>query len=542
MIAVYSTILALFVSLALVPLLARWAEALGLLDKPGPRKIHEHPIPRVGGIAIAAGALVSMLTWVSLQRPEMLGYLVGGSLIVTFGVVDDRVDLHYRIKFAAQVTGALLFILIGDIWLTRAPFINDLTMPAWVGIPLTTLVLVAVTNAVNLSDGMDGLAGSISLINTGFFGFLAYQADDSTVALVALCLIGAIFGFLRYNSFPARVFMGDAGSQFLGFSVAILGVMLIERSDAGLSPMVPLAALGLPILDTLHVSWRRVGAGRSPFAPDREHLHHRLLDGGLSQYEALLVVYGLQGGLLAIAWSFRHAHDLVLLAAFGAFSAGLLFAMSWWERHPTHGRAVFRRLDVVDPLVEYLKAGDIVKRVGHHGVVYGASLLFLTASVWVDHVPADIGWLAVLLLLTLLFAWLPFLGLANGILYRLAAFATGALVVYLIEKVGLRGYGDPTWLRAYLVIIAFCLALWLRMGGTGDFRLNTLDVLVLLIVAIVPNMPLVKELGIGVIVIEALLLFYSAELILSERPAKWRFFKFAMLASLAIFAVRGMAL
>jgi UDP-GlcNAc:undecaprenyl-phosphate GlcNAc-1-phosphate transferase len=538
MIAVYTTVLALFIAITLVPLLARWAGTLGLIDDPGPRKIHDHAIPRIGGIAIAAGAMVSVLVWVPM-RPEIAGYLIGALFIVLFGVADDRLVLNYRFKFAAQIVGALLFVIISDVHLTRAPFVYGVVMPGWLGLPLTLVVLVAITNAVNLSDGMDGLAGGTSLFAAAALGYLAYDGGDKQIALVALGLVGATLGFLRYNTFPARVFMGDAGSQFLGFSVAALAILVIEQANNSVSPFVPVLLLGLPILDTLYVMTRRIRAGVSPFTPDRQHLHHRLLDAGLSQYEALLVVYGLQTVLIGLAWSLRYANDVLLLVVFVTFSTGLLYTMRWWQTRQTEGRALAHRLDIVDRVVRLLKAKSILARTGHGGVVYGVSSLFPLVALWVDRVPPDLGWLG--LLLVLLLGLTPFRLFPRLGIYRVVAFVTSALVIYFIESTALGSGADLHWLRSALLLIAVCLAIWLRFGDEDDFRLNALDVLVILIVAVVPNMPLVRDLGVGSMVIGMLLLFYASEMILSEQPARWWVFRFSLLITSAVLAVRGIA-
>ena len=538
MIAVYVTVLALFISLALVPLLARWAEPLGLIDRPGPRKIHTAAVPRIGGIAIALGALLSLVVWLPL-RAEISGYLAGALVIALAGFADDRLDLDFRAKFAAQIAGALLFVFISDVQLTRVPFSYGGTMPGWVGLPLTVLVVVGITNAVNLSDGMDGLAGGTALIAASVLGYFAYLGGDMQIALVALALIGSTLGFLRYNTFPARVFMGDTGSQFLGFSVAALGILVIEQCNTAIGPFVPVLVLGLPILDTLYVMTRRIRAGRSPFSPDRQHLHHRLLDGGLSQYEALLAIYGLQAVLVALAWLLRYAPDALVLLAFVAFSGVLLGSMNWWRHQHTEGRVLVGRLDLVERLVDFIKAKNALKRLGHHVVVFGLALLFPLVALSASRVGQDIGWLALLLVAALAFTLRPVRLMHGSTLWRLAAFVVAALVVYLAEAAGLRAVPSVDWFRGYLVVIALGVGLWLRFGGGTEFRLNALDVLVILIVAIVPNMPLVRELGIGPIVIGTLLLFYASELVVGTQTSGSWLFRVSVFSTLVLLSARG---
>ncbi|MEM7565076.1 MAG: MraY family glycosyltransferase, partial [Pseudomonadota bacterium] len=216
--AVFATALSMFLVITLVPLLTRLAGPLGLLDQPGPRKIHQHAVPRVGGIAITIGVVVSILIWVPL-RAEIQAYVLSASIIFLFGLADDRLGLDYRIKLTGQILGACVFIFAADLQITRLPFFFDGEMPGWAGLPLTLLVIVGVTNAVNMSDGMDGLAGGNSLLAACALGYLIYLGGDKQITLLALSVIGATLGFLRYNTYPARIFMGDAGSQFLGFSV-----------------------------------------------------------------------------------------------------------------------------------------------------------------------------------------------------------------------------------------------------------------------------------------------------------------------------------
>ena len=538
MIAVYSTILALVISIALVPLFARYADALGLLDRPGTRKIHSNPIPRVGGIAIAVGTLVSILVWLPF-RGEIVGYILGVSVIFIGGLADDRLDLDYRIKFFCQILGAVVFIYAGDIQLTRVPFFPGVTMPGWLGVPLTVVVLIAITNAINLSDGMDGLAGGTSMLVAGVFGYMAYAAGDAVLALVALSLMGATLGFLRYNTFPARVFMGDSGSQFLGFSVAVLGIVLIERSNTMLSPLVPLLALALPIIDTLQVMVRRILAGMSPFSPDRRHLHHRLLDIGFSQHGAVFLIYLIQCALVLLAWWLRFAADYVVLGAILLFAATLLFGLRAWERH--HAAAVRPpRPPRIEPLIKFLRENSVLYQVGRQGVIYGVSLLFLFVAVFSDKITGDVGWLSLLVFIMLLFGFAPNLVPLTFPVGRLATFTTAVLTVYLAETQGVGGPDGVAWLHGYMLFLLVCVALWLRFGGSRDFQLNTLDLLIAVIVAIVPNMPVVKTSGVAPMILESLLLFYACELVFNNVQRKWHLLRVSTLATLAILAVRSL--
>ena len=518
--------------------MVRWAVPLGLMDEPGPRKIHGESIPRVGGIAIAAGTLIAVLIWLPWDE-RIAGYVFGALVIVVFGVIDDRQDLDYRLKFAGQIAAAVLFIFFSGIHISRAPFVYDGVIPDWIGLPLTVMVLVGITNAINLSDGMDGLAGSTSLITAAALGYFAFLGGDLEVTLMAVALISATLGFLRYNTHPARVFMGDTGSQFLGFSMAVLGIMVIEHSNTAISPLVPLLVLALPIIDTFYVMTNRIREGRSPFAPDREHLHHRLLDGGFSQYEALLIVYVWLTVLVLLAWWLRYSHDVMLVMAFVVFGAGILYGMHWWLGRQTSGRDLARRLDLVNALVNRLRASRLLGRAGRYGVVYGLSLLLLFVAVGAGHVTPDIGWVALLLMLMMLMVLLPMRVLPEMMVYRLSAFAASALVVYLVESEGVRGLPSAYWFHVYLVITAFCVALWLRFGGGGDFRVNALDVLVITLVVTIPNISILRDASIGLMFVETLLLFYACELVLSEGQRRRGVFRLSIIGTLSILAARG---
>lgn len=537
MIALYTLILSLFVTIALLPLLVRVAGDLRLVDLPDDRKLHQGAVPCVGGIAIAAGVLSAALLFLS-DRAEINAYLAAVSVIFLLGVADDRFDLNYRLKFLGQIAGALVLVVGGDLWLTRLPFTYDVSMPDWIGIPLTMLLIVGVTNAINLADGMDGLAGGTSLLAASALGYLAYLGGDKQVALLALALIGATLGFLRYNTFPARVFMGDGGSQFLGFSVAVLGILLVERSNTAISPLVPVLVLGLPIVDTLSVMIRRLRSGQSPFQPDRRHLHHRLLDLGLNPYQSVVLIYLLQALLILAAWRLQYAPDWMLLAVLILFLGGLFWVLHLWQTQHTHGRMLLQRLDVITRAVEFARAERRLTRFARFLLVYGLAGFLLVGALLVGEVGQDIGWLAILLglmlLLSILVRSFPLHGAA-----RLATFVLGASVIYLTETQGLVGGLSESWMRIWLALIALGIALELRFGG-GGFHVNTLDVLVILIIAVVPNMPLVRELGLRAMVVEILVLFYASELALDDYgERRWNLLHVAALFGLGVIALRA---
>jgi UDP-GlcNAc:undecaprenyl-phosphate GlcNAc-1-phosphate transferase len=302
MIVYLSTLLlTLLVTIVLVPVTIKIAERIEKYDMPGKRKIHAVPVPRTGGIAMAVAVFSSMLLWAQ-ESSTLSAYVIGAGIIVVFGLIDDFVDLSYRYKFAGQFLAALTVVVLGDVQIRNlgalSPGVGPLT--PWIAVPLTVVVIVGVTNAINLADGLDGLAGGICILSFCCTGYIGYLGGDTVIALLSVALVGSIFGFLKYNTFPASVFMGDTGSQFLGFSLVVTTIALTQRGT-GLSPVLPIIIFGFPVLDTAVVMLERIGAGKSPFKADKNHFHHKLIRIGLSHTEAVFIIYLLQALLVVSA-------------------------------------------------------------------------------------------------------------------------------------------------------------------------------------------------------------------------------------------------
>ena len=273
---------------------------------------------------MALGAFAPLLYW---QRDNgfVMAFLAGAALLVLFGFLDDLYDLPPRVKLLGQIAAALIVMIWGGVqvrWLgSLLP--DGMMLPPLVAIPLTLLAIVGATNAINLSDGLDGLAGGLCLMIFAAIGCLAYLTQNQAIGLVALALMGVLFGFLRFNTHPATVFMGDAGSQFLGYAAATLAIALTQTAQT-LSPVLPLLLLGFPILDTATVMTTRIVRKRSPFSADKNHFHHHLLSLGLPQEESVLVIYLLQFLLIGAAALLRYYSDWLLLLGYLAFSVTFL--------------------------------------------------------------------------------------------------------------------------------------------------------------------------------------------------------------------------
>lgn len=298
----------------LIPWVVRLAYRIGKVDTPDARKVHTVPIPRLGGVAIFLGFLVGLTALELLVPGELFaldgplkGVFVGGALMFLVGIVDDLRPLPAKLKFGLQIAAALAAYYYGvRIEFVSNPWTGGLTfLPGIVPMALTVFWLVGITNTINLIDGLDGLAGGVSLIAAGTIGVIALQTNQPIVGLLALALAGSTIGFLRYNFNPAKIFMGDGGALFLGFTLAAIAIMGVLKLIAAVAFVLPLLILGVPILDTAFAILRRAWNRKPIFSPDRGHLHHRLLDAGLTQRRAVLVIYGiclvLGGTSLALA-------------------------------------------------------------------------------------------------------------------------------------------------------------------------------------------------------------------------------------------------
>ncbi len=308
--------IAFLISTLLVPVGIRLGKRFGIVDKPDPRKVHTGLIPRTGGLAIAISVIVSLSMTMALPR-ETLGYLCGAVIILVFGLWDDLRDLSYRVKFAGQIAAALVFALISGSYVCCLGEIVPGVMfhlgPA--AILVTVFFLVAVINIINLSDGLDGLAGGLALLILLACALLGYLQDSGLPIIIALAVIGGLIGFMRFNIHPAEVFMGDTGSQFLGYSIGVC-LILLTQDNSIYSPVLPLFLLGTPILDTAMVMHERIRSGKSPFKPDKNHLHHKFLRVGFRQDQAVLIIYILHFSIIIMGLMMRYVSDYYVLLAY----------------------------------------------------------------------------------------------------------------------------------------------------------------------------------------------------------------------------------
>ncbi len=269
-----------------IPVIISLARSKKLVDEPDDiRKLHHRPVPSLGGIAIFVGIIISFSLWMGSNMPSFYPFLVAGSvLLLTVGVKDDIVAMRASKKFLAQLLAATMVVIGGNLRLYSLDgFLGLSYVPEGIAILWTVLAIVFIINAFNLIDGVDGLAGTLALVGAFFFGIWFAVNGHIGEALLAASLCGALLGFLRYNIYPARIFMGDTGSLIIGFILAVMAFRLIELNAVSTvftfkSPTVfAVSLLIIPLFDTLRVMLVRLMMRRSPFQPDRNHLHHRLI-------------------------------------------------------------------------------------------------------------------------------------------------------------------------------------------------------------------------------------------------------------------------
>ena len=301
---------ALIVALVVMPAVIFLAKKTGAMDAPNARKVHKKPVPRIGGLGIYAGFMAAII-FIALkfgldgeQLKEIVGLVLSGSLIVALGLVDDYKNLPANVKLIGQIVAAAVLVLLFDVRIdfVTDPF-GDFLYLDKLAVPATIFWLVGLTNTVNLIDGLDGLAAGVASIASITIMFVALDQNLTLVAVLTAALAGAAVGFLKYNFNPAEIFMGDTGSMFIGFMLAGVSVTGSVKSVATIALIVPILALGLPILDTTFAIVRRFRGGVPIFKPDKGHLHHRLLSVGFTQRQAVLLMYVISAlfGLSAIA-------------------------------------------------------------------------------------------------------------------------------------------------------------------------------------------------------------------------------------------------
>lgn len=289
-------------TLLLTPLAGKLAFKLGAVDRPSKRKIHKNIIPRFGGLSIFISFIVAVIPAIILAKNfgiklsgretvALYGILFGGSLIALLGFFDDLKGMPAVAKLAGQIVASGVAVYFGaQILFVSTPFTKILLLGAW-AVPVTIIWMVSITNAINLIDGLDGLASGITMIAAATLFVVSIKMGQMDSAILLAALIGTSAGFLRYNFFPASIFLGDSGSLFFGFMLACASIVGVLKSTLVIALVIPIVVLGIPIYDTATAIIRRAITGRPIFEADKKHLHHRLLKAGFNQRQVVVLIF-----------------------------------------------------------------------------------------------------------------------------------------------------------------------------------------------------------------------------------------------------------
>ncbi len=530
----FSFIGSLLVCMALIPALTASAGRFQFIDVPRDRRMHAEPIAKVGGIAFAAGTIAAVLLWAPQDR-MILASLLGGVVILLFGMWDDRVGLDHRMKFAGQILAAAIVVLYAGVRVTAMPFADDQALPFWAAAALTMIVIVGMTNAVNLADGLDGLAGGLSLISFAGIASLAYQAGDQMLVLLMVSVLGSLLGFLRFNTYPARVFMGDAGSQFLGHYLAVAAIVLIDPARTPYSPLLVLFLWGIPLLDTVGVMGQRIRQGRSPFVGDRNHLHHKLLATGLSHRQAVTVIYLAQGLSVSCAYLLRWQSDTVLLGIYGVFALSVLSVFVRSSRLPAAPQSA-----AISPVES--AAFGVAPATFYTWPLRALTLLvpvyLLACLATAGTIPAEVGVIAAGLGAAVLGSLL--IARARALAVRAGLYIGGTCAVYYAQASAALSPAD--WLSPMILgagVMAVLVVLTIRGMGEARFQTTPLDYLIVFLAVV---MPFLSDLRVGavhlsVVTATLIVLFFAFELLLQMHQAvvaRLGWLTAGMLAGLAV--------
>ena len=543
----YTFLIALFTSLIMVPFLRRWALEHGGVDIPDDRKIHETPTPRLGGVAIFLSLLLSCLTFVPMTE-AVRGLLIGGLIIFATGLIDDLVGLSAKRKFVGEIIACLATIGFGQIYLTNLGNLfgfGDIILPVWLGILFTVFAVVGVINAINLIDGLDGLAGGVSMIAIGTFLVIGVLDQNVTAVLLCAALAGAILGFLKYNFYPARIFMGDVGSLTVGFMLGFLAIHLTQTSGATISPMVPVLVLGLPLLDTIKVMLRRIRKHLSPFAPDNTHVHHKFLNLGFEHRFTVLVIYGLSLFWACFAVLFRHWPEYWLLVIFLAVMFSFYELLRYVKRY--RNRYAFLQRDSSAGLrqsIFYRRLADRLDRLVPVTLVL-LTLFVLLAVLSIFH-HSSVSWQ---ILIGLLIAGLILVVRSSSSVQEdflmLLVYAVGLIAAYEVWNLtdlalfglSVRYYGD-----VILFLIAGFTAIKLLVYKERYLFLTTPDYLVLCIcvLLIIASGKSVLDLNLGGPLLRAVVMIIALRTVISRFPHTQRYAVFGSIGLLALALVAGL--
>lgn len=526
------------ISMLIIPFAWKLAPMLGMLDKPDARKVHAVPIPRIGGWGIVAGSLSPMLMVLEVDR-LLQSFVIGALTLFVFGLWDDAKQISHWIKFVGQFAAAASVVYFGGLYVVDWPFIGDAVPNAW-SKAFTVVAIMGMVNAINHSDGLDGLAGGESMLSLVAIAYLGYLASDDLIIALALSTMGGIVGFLRYNTHPAQVFMGDSGSQFLGFSLAFFAVYLTQVGMPAMSSASPLLFLGLPISDILVVLYKRAKGKMNWFKATRNHVHHRLLDLGFDHYETVVVIYSVQALLVTLAVLLRYQSDFLVASTYFGIIISFFLVLSVAESRGWRRRT--RGESGLAFVIEALRRNETTKNLPLR-IISWLLPMFVVAGAWTTaEVPRDFGVVSgVLAVITVV--ELVLRREQGSLAMRLSIYVAAVFSSFLFAHFGPTG-DSPVHLLSVglIVLLAAAVGVFIRYTSDQSFGSTPTDYLIVFGVLALLVFGGINSTGRATVqtIIYSVVLLYACEAMLWHPMKRFNPLALATVISLLTLAVRGL--
>lgn len=551
----YAFVVAFISSVMLIPPLTRLAYQRQIIDQPGERKVHEVSLPRIGGLAIFLSFLFSSFIFMEIDA-TLRGIYIGMFIILGVGLMDDLQGLTPYWKLAGQFVAAGFPVFFSHIRIESLGFQGLTAISPWLLSAFTLLVIVAITNAINLSDGLDGLAGGITLICLVAMGALAYRLfgyqENASYVILLMALAGALLGFLKYNTYPATIFMGDTGSLFLGFASVTISLWLIQRSHGSLGPAHALLVFAIPVIDTLWVMGNRVVRGISPFTADRNHLHHRLMDMGFTHKGVVTIIYALTTFTAMLPVIFAKAPAPVLYGMFMVVAVTVITLVHLFggsvmrRRQKTLGRALIR--EATSAGSSFLRRVATLSVYAHFLMKYLIMAIFVIPVFFLPSIPVEFGIVMIGFALLLVFLLLTDRNWVDDFLQFSIYFTSAAiLLVYNFYPLQFSQGGTVFYLQpvynGLFVLLVVLIAFEIFVVRRTEVLLSTpLEFFILVIALAVPFLPenLTGSYKLGAVGIKSIALFLGYKVLFLKNIKKNRRTIVVLIASSAVIGIRAL--
>ena len=533
-------IIAVPTSMLVIPLAWKLAPLLNMVDLPDEsRKVHSTPIPRIGGWGIVAGSLLPVCMTRQFD-PLLQSYLIGSLTLFAFGMWDDARQVSHWVKFVGQVIAAGVVVFYGQLYVSDWPFIGEALPVLW-SKTFTIIALMGMINAVNHSDGLDGLAGGETILSLIVIAYLGYISFNELSVSMAFATMGGILGFLRYNTYPARVFMGDAGSQFLGFTLGFLAIHITQVAMPALSAASPLLFLGLPVADILVVLYKRAKGKMNWFKATRNHVHHRLLDLGFDHYETVVLIYSVQALLVTLTVLLRFESDYLVAGTYLGIIVGGFMLLSVAESRAWRRRTI--GVSAFAAAITKLRGDGLLRRIPLAVITLLLPICLVAGAVFAVRVPRDFGVmsgvLGLIVAIEILFNRAP-----DSLINRLSVYVAAIFSSYLFVEFhpGARFGAFDIASLVIIVTLAFAVAIFIRYTSEERFGATPTDYLLVFGV-----IALVVFGGIDIraretvrTVMYSVVLLYGCEAVLGIAQKRWNLLSVSTVICLLTLAVRGL--